>query len=261
MLIHHFKILFHSRELLWVWTQREIRVRYKQSMLGSLWAILQPLSTMIIFTVIFGYIVRVPSDGIPYPIFSYAAILPWTLFANSISFSVPSLINNMNLVTKVYFPREILPLAAIGSAFVDYLVGFCLFLVLMVIYDVHLYPTLLFLPILLIIQITLSLGISLLSAAVIVFLRDIRFVIPLVLQLWMYITPIIYPLNQVPDRFRNLYMLNPMASLIDGYRSITLLGQPPQWGYIAYSAALSIGLFLTSYLYFKAAEDKFADVI
>jgi lipopolysaccharide transport system permease protein len=261
MLLYHFRNLVHSRELLWVWTKREILVRYKQSILGSLWAVLQPLSTMLIFTVIFGYFVKVPSDGIPYPIFFYTAILPWTLFANSITFSVPSLINNMNLVTKVYFPREILPLANIGAALLDYLIASILFFALLLIYHIPFYRTLIYLPLLLTVQIILSIGIALLSASVVVFFRDIRFVVPLILQLWMYMTPIIYPLSQVPERFRNLYMLNPMASVIDGYRRITLLGQPPQWDYIVYSTIISIGLFISTFLYFKGAEDRFADVI
>ncbi len=261
-LIDDLRSIFRSRELLLVWTQREIRVRYKQSLLGGLWAVLQPLSVMLIFTVIFGNFVRVPSDGIPYPVFSYCAILPWTFFANSISFSFPSLLNNMNLVTKIYFPREILPLAAIGAALLDYLVASVLFFVLMLIYQIPFHITLLLIPLLLVVQIILSIGVTLFASAIIVFLRDIRFVVPLVLQLWMYLTPIIYPLSQIPERFRGLYMIvNPMASIIDGYRRITLLGQPPQWEYIAVSAAISFLLFLIAYIYFKGAEDRFADVI
>ena len=209
------RTLYQYRGLLWMWTFREVKVRYKQSLLGGAWAVLQPLSLMLIFTAIFGYFVKVPTDGVPYPIFSYSALLPWTFLATSISFAVPSMLNNMNLVTKIYFPREILPMASIGAAFLDYAIAFVLFVILMLAYQIPLRATLLLLPLLLVIQIILTLGISLIASAVIVFYRDVRFVVPLALQLWMYLSPVIYPVSSVPENWQALYMLNPMATLID----------------------------------------------
>ncbi len=254
-------MLVQYKELLYVWTRREIQIRYKQSILGGAWAILQPLSLMIIFTAVFGYFVRVPTDGIPYPLFSYSALLPWTLFSTSISFAAPSLINNINLVTKIYFPREIFPAASTGAALFDYVVASSLFLVLMLIYKVPFGSTLVFLPIILVIQILLMLGISFIASAVIVRFRDIRFVVPLGLQLWMYSTPVVYPLSLVPERFHLWYMLNPMASLIDGYRRVTLFGQAPQWNYLGVAAIISAIIFILGYRFFKREEEWFADVI
>jgi lipopolysaccharide transport system permease protein len=261
MIIENIRELYKTRELLWVWTLREIRARYKQSILGGIWAILQPLSLMLIFTAVFSYLAEIPSDGIPYPVFSYSALLPWTFFATSVSFGVNSLIGNMNLVTKIYFPREVLPFASIGASFLDYLIASSIFLVLLLYYQVPFQSTLLYLPMLLIIQIILTAGISLLVASTVVFFRDMRFIVPLGLQLWMYMTPIVYPLSLVPERFRLIYMLNPMASLIDGYRRITLLGQAPQWDYLVLGAGLSIALLWVSYFFFKKAESVFADII
>jgi lipopolysaccharide transport system permease protein len=261
MIKENIRELYRFRELLWVWTFREIRARYKQSILGGTWAILQPFSLMLIFTVVFSYLAEIPSDGIPYPVFSYSALLPWTFFATSVSFSVNSLIGNMNLVTKIYFPREVLPFASIGAAFLDYLIASSIFMLLMLYYQVPVHPTLLYLPLLLLVQITLTAGVSLLVASIVVFFRDLRFVVPLGLQLWMYATPIVYPLSLVPERFQSIYMLNPMASLIDGYRRITLLGQAPQWEYLVIGMLITITLLCVAYIFFKKAESVFADII
>jgi lipopolysaccharide transport system permease protein len=260
MLAQNIKELYRFRSLLWVWSLREIRIRYKQSVLGGIWAILQPFSSMLIFTVIFGVIVNVPTDGIPAPVFFYSALLPWTFFSSSISFAIPSLINNFNLVTKIYFPREILPIGSIIAAFIDFMIAFILYFILLVIYQVPIRITILWLPILIVLQILLTFGISFLGAALIVSYRDIRFVIPLGLQLWMYVTPVVYPLSIVPDRFRFLYMLNPMAGIIDSYRRI-LLGMMPQWSFMLFETVIIIFLFLAGYIYFKRKEAFFADII
>lgn len=260
-MLKDFRTLYGYRELLLMWTIRDIKVRYKQSMLGGAWAILQPLSLMVIFSLIFTYLVKVPTEGIPYPIFSYTALLPWTFFTTSISFAVPSLVSNMNLVTKVYFPREILPISAIVGSFVDFLVASCVFVGMLVFYHVPLTPTLVLAPMLLIVQILLTAGVVLLAAAANVFYRDIRFVVPLAIQLWMYATPIIYPLALIPERFRPLYMLNPMAGLIEAYRSIALRGAWPNWPNLGIAVSVSVLLFVLGYRYFKQAELQFADVI
>lgn len=260
-MIAHFIKLLTYRELLFNWALREIRVRYKQSMLGITWAILQPLLMTLIFTVVFSLFVRVPTEGIPYPIFAYCALLPWTFFANSLSFAVPSLVTNMNLVTHIYVPREIFPLASIIACFMDFLAASVIFAVMIMVYKVVITPLVLLVPLILIIQILLTLGIALLSSAANVFYRDIRFVIPLGMQLWMYASPIIYPVSAVPENLRSFYMLNPMAPIIDSYRRIILQGKMPDWNHLGLAALMSILLLVIVYWYFKRVEMEFADVI
>lgn len=253
--------LWNYRELLWMWTLREVKVRYKQSLLGAAWAILQPLVLMIIFTVVFSWFARIPTDGVPYPIFSYTALLPWTLLATSVSFAAPSLVNNMTLVTKIYFPKEILPLACVGAAVLDFLIAGLVFVGLAVYYDVPATAALLWLPLLLAIQTVLIVGVSLLLAAINVFYRDIRFVVPLGLQLWMYVSPVIYPVSLVPEKARFFYLLNPMASLINSYRSVVLEGVAPSLEEWVPAAVISAALCAWAYRRFKRLEPEFADLI
>jgi lipopolysaccharide transport system permease protein len=260
-MINHLRELWHYRELLWSWTGREIKVRYKQSLLGAAWAIVQPLGTALIFTVVFARFIRVPTDGIPYPIFSYAALLPWTFFATSVSLATDSLVRNMNLVTKIYFPREILPIASVLAGLLDFAIAAIVFVGMAIYYHVAFSWSVVLVPILLIIQIILTLGVVLLASALNVFYRDVRFIIPLGLQLWMYLTPIIYPLSLVPERYRTIYLLNPMAGLIESYRRIIVQGEMPVLAQIAPAALVSFLLFLLAYAYFKQAEQVFADII
>jgi lipopolysaccharide transport system permease protein len=257
----HIRMLYRYRYLLWMWTLREIRVRYKQSILGGAWAILQPLSLAIIFTVVFSVFARVPTDGVPYPIFAYAALLPWTLLATAVSFAVPSLVNNMNLVTKTYFPREILPLAVTAAAFIDFCVASTIFAVMLAFYRVPVHWTLIWVPLLIGVQIILILGITFVGSAVSVFFRDVRFVVPLGLQLWLYATPVIYPESLVPERLHTLYMLNPMAGLIASYRRVILRGLSPVPLDLGLAVGLSITLFIVAYWFFKRVERQFADII
>ena len=249
------------RGLLISWVMRDIKVRYKQSLMGAAWAILQPLSATLILAVVFSRFVRVPTDGIPYPIFYYSALLPWTFFASSINFGMGSLVNNMNLVTKIYFPREILPLSAVLASMIDFFIASLIFIGMMIFYQVPLSASLVCVPLLLLIQIMLTVGVVLATSAMNVFYRDVRFVVPLGLQLWMYVTPIIYPLNMVPERFRAVYMLNPMASIIDSYRRIILLGEWPHFSYLALGGLVSLVLLIGAYWYFKRSEAVFADII
>ena len=260
-MITEIKVLFHNRELLWIWTLREIKVRYKQSILGIAWAILQPLSFMFIFTIIFTYFVTVPTGDIPYSIFSYSALLPWTFFANSIGFAVTSLVGNINLITKIYLPREIFPIASVIAALFDYLIASLLYIGLMIIYSIPVKVTLIIMPFLLLVQIFLTIGIVLFLSAVNVFYRDIRFVVPIVIQLWMYVSPIIYPLETIPTKFRSLYMLNPMATLIESYRNVTIRGIWPDWIYLGITTLIAFIVLLVGFLYFKRVEWQFADVI
>jgi lipopolysaccharide transport system permease protein len=260
-MIKHIRELFRYRELLVSWVVRNVKVRYKQSVLGIAWAVLQPLSSTLLFSVVFSRFVRVDTGGIAYPIFYYSAMLPWTFFSSSISMGVPVLVNNMSLVTKIYFPREILPIAAVAAGLVDFAVASIVFIGMMVFYQVPVgWNILLAVPILAI-QILLTLGVVLAASALMVFYRDIRFIIPLGLQLWLYATPIIYPLSLVPPRFRSIYMLNPMAGVIDAYRTIVLSAQPPEARHLLLACGVSLLLFLGSYRYFKSVEPEFADII
>lgn len=254
-------LLCRYRDLLWLWTMREVQVRYKQSLLGIAWAVLQPLALTIIFTLVFSRLVRVDTGGIPYPIFSYSALVPWTFFSTSLSFGINSLVNNMNLVTKIYFPREILPLASVGAAFVDFLVSAAILAGMMAIYGVQPRWTILWVLPLLALQIALTLAVVLLGSALLVFFRDVRFVVPLLTQVWMYGSPIIYPTSLVPERLRTLYFLNPMAGIIDGYRRVLLTGESPDFGALALGSAVTLVLLIGGYGFFKRSEPVFADLI
>ena len=260
-MLNHLRILYAYRELLLMWTLREIKVRYKQSFLGAAWALLQPLALMVAFTIVFSVLVKLPSDDVPYPVFSYTSLVVWMFFATSLSFAIPTLVNNMNLVTKIYFPREILPLASIGAAFVDFLVASVVLVGLLVWFHTPVTLALLWLPVLLGIQFLLILGIVLPAAALNVVYRDIRFIVPVAVQLWLYATPIIYPVSVVPEAFRTLYLLNPMAGLVDSYRQVLLHGTAPALEPLALSFCVSLALALAGYAYFKRSESMFADLI
>lgn len=254
-------VLFRYRDLLWLWILREIQVRYKQSLLGIAWAVLQPLALTVIFTVVFSRLIQVDTNGIPYPVFSYVALVPWTFFATSLNFGIASLVNNMNLVTKIYFPREILPLASVGAAFVDFLVSAVILAAMVFFYGLRPGWTSLWIIPLLAVQIALTMAVVLFGSAFIVFFRDVRFVVPLLTQVWMYATPIIYPVTSVPQRFRTLYFLNPMAGIIDGYRKTLLLGELPSPDTIIPGTIVTLVLLVASYVFFKRSEPVFADLI
>jgi lipopolysaccharide transport system permease protein len=253
--------LVDYRELLWMWTLRGIKVRYKQSLFGFAWAIFQPLGLTAVFVLVFSYFVRLPSDGIPYPIFVYSAMLPWSFFSRSVIGGIHSLVGNMNLVKKIHFPRAVLPTAAIGVHFVDFICGLVVFLVLMVYYRIPPNPAMGMLPVLLLIQLLLTSGISLGASAVNVFYRDVYQMAPLLLQIWMYACPIIYPVSLIPDWLLPWYMINPMAVVIDAYRGVILKGQWPDVVLVGKAAVLSTVVFGLGYLTFKHLEDRFADVI
>ena len=259
--MQHLRNLYQFRDLLWLWTVREVKVRYKQSVLGIAWAVLQPLALTVVFTVVFSRLVRVDTGGVPYPVFSYAALVPWTLLATSLSFGIPSLINNMNLVTKIYFPREILPLANIGAALLDFAVAAVIFVGMLLVYRVWPGVHVLWVVLLLGVQLALTVGVTLFGSAVIVFFRDMRFVVPLVTQVWMYATPIIYPLELVPERWQAYYFLNPMAAIIDGYRRVLVMAEPPRWPALGIAALVSVVILLAGYAFFKYTEPLFADLI
>lgn len=253
--------LSRYRDLLWLWAAREVRVRYKQSLLGFAWAILQPLGLTVMFTLVFSLVVDVDTQGMPYPLFAYVALVPWTFFSTSLSFGIPSLVNNLNLVTKIYFPREVLPLASVGAALVDFAAASVVFIGMLVLYGVRPgLPALWVFP-LLAIQLVLTTAVTLLGSAAIVFFRDMRFVVPLITQVWMYATPIIYPADLVPEHLQPYYFLNPMAGIIDGYRRALLMGQAPRTTALVSSTVVSGVLVVAGYTLFKRVEPLFADLI
>lgn len=253
--------LFQARDLLWTWTGRIIRARYQQSVLGGLWIVIQPAATVAIFTVIFTLFVPVDTGDTPYVVFSYVALVPWMLFANSLTDMTNSLIENMQLVMKIYFPREILPLASLLARLMDFFVSVGLLVVLMIYFRVPIFPQgWLFLPVILAVQLTLVLGLGLMLAASNVFYRDIRPLLTLGVQLWFYASPIIYPVSMVPERLRPFYFLNPMAGVLEAYRAV-LLNQQLPGPYLAASAAVASVAFVFGFWFFKRVEFQFADIV
>jgi len=255
------KLLNQYRDLFIIWTLREIKIRYKQSILGGAWAILQPLSLMLIFTVVFSFFVQIPTDGIPYPLFAYAGLLPWSFLMTGINFGVPSLVNNMSLLTKIYFPREVLPVAAVCGTVVDFMIGFIFYLILLTIYGSHISIMYLWVPIILLAEIILVIGLVLMFSAMNVFFRDIRFIVPLFVQLWFYASPVIYPMSIVPEWLQPFYALNPMVGILDSFRRVMLLNQAPSIPLLSYSFLLGLVISVIAYIYFKRVEWKFADAI
>jgi lipopolysaccharide transport system permease protein len=260
-LLKHCATLYKYRDLLWLWTLREVQIRYKQSLLGIAWAVLQPLVLALVFTAVFSRLVRVDTDGVPYPVFSYVALVPWTFLTTSLTFGIASLVNNMNLVTKIYFPREILPLASVGAALVDLVISSAILIAMLLIYGIRPGWTGLWAIPLLILQTTLTVAVVLIGSATLVFFRDVRFVIPLLTQIWMYASPVIYPVSIVPERYSAWYFWNPMAGIIEGYRNALLADTPPDAMSILPGTAVTLVLLFGGYLFFKRAEPVFADLI
>ena len=255
-----FREVWAYRELLAALAIRDIKVRYKQTVLGAAWAIIQPLTTMVIFTIIFGRLAQIPSEGFPYPVFVYSALLPWIFFANAISTSGNSLVGSTQLVSKVYFPRLIIPLSSIGAGLVDLLVSTAIMLLLMLFYGVNLTSHVLLAPFLMFGVTLCALGVGTILSALTVSYRDFRFVIPFMVQIWMYLTPVVYGVGFIPENYRWLLMLNPMSGYIDGYRA-AFLGRPFDWAAIGISAAFTLVLFAIGTTYFQRVERRFADII
>lgn len=253
--------LCRQRELLLNLTARDLKVRYKQSLLGGVWAVVQPLSLMVVFSAVFSLFIKVQTPGIPYPIFSYVALVPWTYFANTMSIGVGSLVANANMVAKIYFPREIFPLASLLAGFVDFIVAATIFVGLLLWYRISLSMEILWLPLIVFVQVALMFGLLLVLSAANVFYRDVRLLLPFLLQLWLYLTPVIYPLTVIPARYRALFYLNPMTGIIDSYRRVLVLGIPPSPGLLAITLPLAFLLLVGGYVFFKRVEMLFADVI
>ena len=252
--------LWAYRELLSVLTMRDIKVRYKQTVLGAGWAIIRPVLTMVIFSVVFGQLAKMPSDGYPYPVFVYAALLPWTFFAAAISTSGQSLIGSSNLVSKVYFPRLIIPLSSVGAGLIDLLISTGILLLLMFWYGVGWTWHLLAVPLLLMAVVFAALGVGTLLSALTVSYRDFTHLTPFLVQIWMYVTPVIFPVTLVPERWQWLLYLNPMTGLVEGFRS-AFLGKPFDLAGLGISCAIIIALLFAGVMYIEKVERRFADII
>lgn len=252
--------LWHYRELLYFLTWRDVKIRYKQTVLGALWAIIQPLLTMLIFTLFFGRLAGVPSDNIPYPLFAYAGLLPWTFFANAISNSGNSLVGSSNLIRKVYFPRMIIPGAAVAAGLVDFMFAFMLLVALMFYYKVEVTSNLLLFPLVLSLTTVLAIAVGMWLSALNVKYRDVRFALPFVVQLWMFVSPVIYPASFLPSNVRWILFLNPMTGIIEGGRS-ALFGRPFNWTSMGVSAAFTTGFLVYSSYTFRRMEKSFADIV
>jgi len=253
--------LWEYRELLYFLIWRDIKVRYKQTVLGAAWAIIQPLFTMVVFSLFFGQLGKMPSDGVPYPIFSFAALVPWTFFANGLSQSSNSLIGSSNLITKVYFPRLVVPLAAVLSGIVDFAVSFVVLVGMMFFFGIV--PTLnfLWLPLLLLLAFITSLGIGLWFSALNVEFRDVRYLVTFVTQLWLFATPIAYPSSMLPQPWRTLYGLNPMTGVVEGFRWALLGTNSAPGPLIAVSSVVAVVILITGAFYFRRMERTFADFV
>jgi lipopolysaccharide transport system permease protein len=253
--------LWKYRELLYFLVWRDVKVRYKQTVLGIGWAILQPVMTMIVFSIFFGNLGKIPSDGIPYPIFTFAALLPWQLFANSLTSSSNSLVLDQSLITKVYFPRLLVPTSAVLVGLVDFAISFVVLVAMMLYYRV--FPTIAFvaLPLFILLALVSALAVGLWLSALNVNYRDVRYTIPFLTQFWLFITPIAYPISLVPDQWRVLYSLNPMVGVVEGFRW-ALLGQGKVLDLsILLSVLVAVFLLIGGLIYFRQMEKTFADVI
>ncbi len=254
------KTLWEYRDLIFFLTWRDISVRYKQTVLGASWAIIQPLFSMIVFSVFFGNLAKVPSDGVPYPVFSYVGLIPWTFFANALTESSNSLVANANLISKVYFPRLIIPLASVLGGLVDFAIAFVVLLGLMLAFGIVPTAAVLTLPLLLLLALITALGTGLWLSALNVNYRDIRYVIPFLVQVLLFATPVVYPSSLLEEPWRTLYGLNPMVGVVEGFRW-ALLGTAPPGPMVFVSGVAACLLLVTGMIYFRLMEKHFADVV
>jgi len=253
--------LWEYRELIYFLTWRDVKVRYKQAALGAAWAVIQPVLTMVVFTVFFGRLARVPSDGLPYPIFSFAALVPWTFFANGLLQSANSLVRSAELIKKVYFPRLVVPISAVASGILDFFLALLVLVGLMVYYKMALTVNILWLPLFTLLALVTSLGVGLWLSALNVQYRDVRYVVPFLTQLWLFATPIAYPSSLLPAPWREVYGLNPMVGVVEGFRWALLGGSGAPGPMLMVSGLAALGVLVTGAFYFRHMEKTFADVV
>ncbi len=253
--------LWAYRELLYFFVWRDIKVRYKQTVIGAAWAVLQPVLTMLVFSLFFGKLAKIPSQGLPYPIFYYCALLPWMYFATAMQSATNIVVDQQSVITKVYFPRVVLPIAAVLSGLLDFAISFGVFLAMMVYYRIMPTSAIIWLPAFTLLAILTALGVGLWLSALNAIYRDVRYVVPFLVQFWMFASPVAYPSSLVPVKWRWLYGLNPMAGVIEGFRwALTGHGQPPGILLAASSAAVAL-LVVSGLVYFHAMEGTVADVV
>jgi lipopolysaccharide transport system permease protein len=248
-------------ELLMNLTRREVKGRYSQSLFGAGWAIAQPLAMMAVFTLVFSRLGQMPSGGAPYPLFAFAALVPWFFFSNSVNSGTMSLVTYRNIVTKTYFPREIVPIAQVGSRLVDLSAAAGLFAILLLYYNVQFTAWSALTPVFVALLVLFTLGTTLATSAINVFYRDVSPVVQIGLQLWLYLTPVAYPLSAVPEKYRPLFLLNPLAGVVEGLRAVLVFGRAPEWDVVMTSAGLIAAVFLGALVLFKKTDKYFADVI
>ena len=253
--------LWEYHELLYFLTWRDIKVRYKQTVLGGAWAIIQPFFTMVIFSLFFGKLAKIPSDGIPYPIFSFAALVPWTFFANGLSQSSNSLVGSANLIKKVYFPRLVVPISSVVSGTIDFVIAFVVLLGMMVYYRILPTSNAIYLPPLLLLDFVTSLGVGLWFSAMNVQFRDVRYAVPFLVQAWMFASPIAYPSSLLSEPWQTIYGLNPMVGVVEGFRWALLGTNTAPGPIIAVSSMAALGILISGAYYFRRMEKTFADVV
>jgi lipopolysaccharide transport system permease protein len=253
--------LWEYRELLYFLVWRDIKVRYKQTVLGAAWAILQPFCTMVVFSVFFGRLAKIPSDGVPYPVFSYAALVPWTFFAHGLTQASNSLVGSANLIKKIYFPRLAVPISSVTSGIVDFVLAFTVLLGMMFYYGIVPTSKVLWLPALLLLALLTSLGVGLWLSAMNVKFRDVRHVVPFLSQLWLFATPIVYPSSLLPEPWRTLYGLNPMVGVVEGFRWALLGTNTAPGPILIVSVLITLALLLGGAFYFRRLERTFADIV
>ncbi len=251
--------LWHARELLYFLVWRDVKVRYKQTVLGIAWSVLQPFLTMVVFTIFFGRLAKVPSDGVPYPLFSLAALVPWTYFATAVTNGSSSLVGNQHLIAKVYFPRVLVPLTAVVMPAVDLAVSFGMLVVLMAWYHVVPTASMLLLPLYVALGALTAFAVTLWTSALSVRYRDVRYVLPFLIQIWLFVTPVAYPASMVPERWRLLYALNPMASVVEGFRN-SLLGTPAPGAMVAVAVVVVAAALVSGAAYFRSVEGSIVDL-
>ncbi len=253
--------LWEYRELLYFLTWRDIKVRYKQTVLGAAWAVIQPVLTMLVFSLFFGKLGKIPSDGIPYPIFSFTALVPWTFFVYGLSQSSNSLVGSQNLLKRVYFPRLVIPMSSVLAGGIDFLIAFGVLIVMMLFYGIVPSVTVVYVPVLALFTLTTSLEVGLWLSALNVQYRDIRYLVPFLTQFWMFATPIAYPSSMLHEPWRTLFGLNPMAGVVEGFRWALLGSHVPPVGMMLSSAGMSLLLLVTGLFYFRKMERSFADIV